>query len=259
MKNKENKNYKKRIEKGFIILTHARSQYEVWSDLMLLYANSLVNNCTLHYKEHEKLKSIWEEREKQYIDTINKYNEKEQKIIVQMFSLLVLEYEQHPYQDLLGEIYMMLGISSKNNGQFFTPFNVCDCMSELTFDKKTVAKTVHEKGYVSINDPSCGGGATLISSAKQCDILFKKLNYKNHVLFVGQDIDLTCVRMCYIQLSLLGLAGYVLHGNTLTKPEFDFFKDNKYIYPTPYYNMDVWQGRIMAHGLDMLMEEKING
>lgn len=253
MKNKDNKNYKQRFGKGFNILIHARSQYEVWSDLMLLYANSLVNNCTRHYLMNDILKDVWEEREKQYIDTFNKYNEKEQRIIVQMFSLLVLECEQHPYQDLLGEIYMMLGISSKNNGQFFTPFDVCDCMSGLTFDKKSVAKTVHTKGYTSINDPTCGGGATLISSAKQCGTLFKKLNYKNHVLFIGQDIDLTCVRMCYIQLSLLGLAGYVLHGNTLTKPEFDFFKDNKYIYPTPYYNMDVWQRRIFFHNANMLL------
>lgn len=34
--------------------------------------------------------------------------------------------------------------------------------------------------------------------------------------FQGTDIDITCVRMAYIQTSLLGIPGEVIHGNTLS-------------------------------------------
>lgn len=253
MKNKTNESYIKRFENGFKILTRSRHYYTVWSDIISLFALSLVNNCTRHYLLNDKLKDVWEEREKEYLKIINSYNEKEQKIIPQMFALLVMEYEERPYQDLLGSMYMLLGISNKDAGQFFTPYSLCQAMSEITINKKELKRGVKEKGYISINDPSVGGGATLISSAEICDNLFNRLNYKNHVLFVGQDIDVICCRMAYIQLSLLGLAGYILHGNTLTKPDFDFMEDNINIYPTPYYNMDLWQGRILAHRKGMLL------
>lgn len=253
MKNKTNENYIKRFENGFEILTRSRHGYTVWSDIISLFALSIVNNCTRHYLMNDKLKDVWEERENEYLRIINNYNEKEQKIIPQMFSLLVMEYEQNPYQDLLGSMYMLLGISNKDAGQFFTPFSVCQAMAQTTIDKQSLKRGVKERGYVSINDPSVGGAATLIASAEICDNLFNRLNYKNHVLFVGQDIDVICCRMAYIQLSLLGLAGYILHGNTLTKPEFDFMEDNINIYPTPYYNMDVWQGRILFHNKGMLL------
>ena len=37
-------------------------------------------------------------------------------------------------------------------------------------------------------------------------------------LYVAQDIDRTAALMCYLQLSLLGCAGYVVVGDTLMQP-----------------------------------------
>ena len=37
-----------------------------------------------------------------------------------------------------------------------------------------------------------------------------------HWLFVGQDVDLRCVRICAINLALRNLYGYVIQGNSLT-------------------------------------------
>lgn len=65
------------------------------------------------------------------------------------------------------------------------------------------------------------------------------LNYQNHLLVVAQDIDETVALMCYIQLSLLGVAGYVKVGNSLTEPMTD--NDNKENYWfTPMYYSNVW-------------------
>ena len=253
MKKEENKNYKQRFMNGFKMLVHTKSQYKVWSDLMLLYAIELANTTMRPLKDSEPFKEIWEEREKQYIETIKTYDKKEQKIISQMFTMLIMELEKRPNQDLLGELYMELEISNKNNGQFFTPYSVCELMAGITIDKKNLTKQIKKNGYITLDDCACGAGATLVSATEQCKDMFKRLNYQNHIMVVGQDIDITCVHMCYIQLSLHGVAGYVIHGNTLTEPNVT---DLHRIWFTPVYFSDVWIMRRFLHGQDILGRER---
>lgn len=248
----ENRNYKQRFMNGFHMLTGAKSLYTVWSDLMLLYSIEIANTTMRPLKNNEPFKEVWNEREEQYIRTIKTYSKKEQKIICQMFTMLVLELEKNPNQDLLGELYMTLRISNNRAGQFFTPYSVCEVMSKLTFDRKELGKTVHKKGYANVYDCACGAGATLISASEQCKEMFHKYNYQNHVYFVGQDIDITCVHMCYIQLSLHGLAGYVIHDNSLTKPELILPDDLEKIWLTPMWFSEVWTLRRFFHNQDIL-------
>lgn len=251
-KKTDDRNYKKRFEKGFKMLCSSRSTYQVWSDCMALFAITLANQSILPLVKDKQFKEIWDKREKEYLRIINSYSKKEQKLFPQMFALLVQELEEHPDQDLLGELYMRAEISNNKAGQFFTPYSVCKMMSDVTFYRKSVGKQVHEKGYVSVNDCACGAGATLIASIEKCKEMFKKLNYQNHVYFVGQDIDITCVHMCYIQLSLQGVAGYVVHGNTLTEP---VPKSLKQIWFTPMWFSNVWSARRLFHGQDILGRE----
>lgn len=244
--------YKKRFMNGFQILCRSRHSYTVWSDCMALFAITLANTSILPLAKEEPFKSVWQQREQRYLNIIKGYDKKEQKLFPQMFALLVEELEKNQNQDLLGELYMMLQISNKNAGQFFTPYNVCETMSKLTFDRKELGKIVHKEGYASVYDPACGAGATLISASEQCKEMFKKYNYQNHVYFVGQDVDITCVYMCYIQLALHGLAGYVIHGNTLIKPEPELPKDLENIYFTPIWFSDVYAMRRLFHNQDIL-------
>ena len=44
----------------------------------------------------------------------------------------------------------------------------------------------------------------------------KGIDYRRKSFFVAQDIDIRCVWMAYIQLSLYGIPAVVIHGNTLT-------------------------------------------
>lgn len=244
--------YKKRFEKGFKLLCSSKSSYQVWSDCMALFAITLANQSILPMTEFEQFKEIWDKREKEYLRIINNYSKKEQKLFPQMFALIIEELEERPNQDLLGELYMMLQISNKNAGQFFTPYSVCEVMSKLTFDRKELGKTVHKKGYANIYDCACGAGVTLISASEQCKEMFHKYNYQNHVYFVGQDIDITCVHMCYIQLSLHGLSGYVIHDNSLIKPEPILPDDLEKIWLTPMWFSQVWTMRRFFHNQDIL-------
>ena len=109
------------------------------------------------------------------------------------------------------------------------------------------------QGYISINDCACGAGATLIAgvhaTAKQ--ISKAGLNWQNHILVTAQDVDYTVAYMCYIQLSLLGVAGYIKVGNSLTEPmRSDDSLENYWF--TPMYCSDVWTIRRLLKGRTLL-------
>ena len=249
---KEDGDYKKRFLNGFKILTRSRNMYEVWSDAMYLFATGIANPSILPLRELKPFDGVWNEREQEYLRIIKKYSKKEQKLFPQMFALLVKELDVHPWQDLLGEIYMMAKISSKDKGQFFTPYSVCQLMAMITMQKKAVAKTVHTDGYVSVYDSACGAGATLIASMEQCSEIFKRLNWQNHVCYVAQDIDPVSCYMCYIQMSLHGAAGYVCCGDTIKEP---VATDLKRIWFTPMWFEQTWAMRRLFHGQDILGRE----
>ena len=119
----------------------------------------------------------------------------------------------------------------------------------------SVVEQVEREGYVTLNDCACGAGATLIAGINEIRRQFKEakspLYWNNHVLVSAQDIDFTTGMMCYIQLSLLGCAGYVKIGNTITDPMRTNDDNSKYWY-TPYYFSDVWQYRRIFHSIDLL-------
>ncbi len=111
-----------------------------------------------------------------------------------------------------------------------------------------VVEQVKRQGYVTINDPCCGAGATLIAGINSAKKQLEKenLNFQNHVLVVAQDIDFTVAMMCYIHLSLLGAAGYVKVGNSLTDPVTA--EDNmKNYWFMPMYFSKVWTMRRLFH------------
>ena len=65
-------------------------------------------------------------------------------------------------------------------------------------------------------------------------------------LFVAQDVDTTVALMCYIQLSLLGCAGYVVIGNTLTEPQTGnvlFGEESSRCWYTPMFFHAAWETR----------------
>lgn len=219
--------------KVFGQLTNRHRSWDVWSDFIQMFACSLSNPLD---KEH------YVEREALYLRLIKKYNKKEQELFPELAAHTVMALEENPEQDFLGSIFMSLNLGNEHNGQFFTPYHVCELMAEVTMDD-TVQK-VEQDGYVSIHDPCCGAGATLIAGIHAARKRLEKtnLNYQNHILVIGQDIDAIVALMCYIQLSLLGVAGYVKIGNALTEPVTDKDSTENYWY-TPMYFSKVWTMR----------------
>ena len=59
-------------------------------------------------------------------------------------------------------------------------------------------------------DTCCGAGCMLLAAAAAYDATHKDRSCRQDMLFVGQDLDQVVALMCYIQLSILGYAGYAV-------------------------------------------------
>ena len=239
MTGKGNKTEIQGTEKEFLDefqkLCYSRSAWQVWADLMAAIACSLSNVGDRSPKHYES-------REKEYAQCIERLGSVE--VPARMLAIIVEALERNPEQDFLGAMYMQLNLGNHWKGQFFTPYSICKLMAEINCE--SLDGQVDKQGYVSVCDPSCGAGATLIAAAnkmKEC-----RYNYQNHVLFVGQDIDRVTGMMCYIQLSLLGCAGYVCIANTITNPLTGpvlFPKENEgqELWYTPMFMNETWTFR----------------
>lgn len=231
-------------------LTYRHRTWDVWRDFIVMFACALSNPID---KEH------YDERENRYLKIVKQYSKKEQLLFPELVAQTVMALEQNPEQDFLGDIFMELNLRNESNGQFFTPYHVCELMAKVTIGED-IANQIREKGYITIHDPCCGSGATLIAGVHAIRKQLEKagLNYQNHVLVAAQDIDEIVALMCYIQLSLLGVAAYIKVGNSLTEPIILKDKNDSYWFTMMYFS-DIWVMRRAFHNMDELKKGETNG
>lgn len=222
-------------------LTYSHNKFEVWEDFVIMTACALSNGVS---------KNEYDKREKLYLRTVSKYKKAEAEKFPLLLAETVLALEENPEQDFLGRRYMLAGLSA-NSGQVFTPYNICDMMAEIILGN--LSSEIKEKGFITVSDPTCGAGALLIAAANVArrKLEKEKQNFQNHILLYAQDIDMTVALMCYIQLSLLGVAGVVKIGNSLTEPITDGDNLKNYWF-TPMYCSGVWAARRMINKIKHL-------
>jgi len=219
----------KEMIKLFSQLEGKHSLWPLWCDFVTMTA------CNLAMIDPDKR----EKRGEMCKSVASKYSEKELEVFAKLLACVVNALDKNPSQDFLGELYMRLDLGSDRAGQHFTPYNVCLMMGKMQAGNP--AAEIAEKGYITVNDCCCGAGALLIGYANA--VLEAGVNYQEHVLFAGQDIDFLVAMMCYIQLSLLGCAGYVIVGDSLSQPVTDPPNQNHDYWYTPMYFSDTWHWR----------------
>jgi len=169
-----------------------------------------------------------EEREKRYLEIVKRYTKEELELFPKMYVLLAAALTDN-LDDVLGAVFGALELSNKYKGQFFTPMHVCTMMGKISIVSDE--ESIKEKGYMPMCEPCCGSGAMIIGAAqgmKECGH-----DYQKQLLVLAQDVDLKCVHMCYVQLSLLSIPAIVIHGNTLAFEEISKWY-------TPAYMVDGW-------------------
>lgn len=135
----------------------------------------------------------------------------------QMTTLLCLAVADHRDDpiDILGGIYHRLKLNNEWKGQFFSPDNLARSMAMMLELGKELGNT---KEYEIIREPACGSGVMVIGATWAMQRY--NLDYQKKVFFVAQDIDIRCVWMTYIQLTLYKIPAVVIHSNMLTKEEW---------------------------------------
>lgn len=240
----------KEFQKVFSRMCETKSSWQVWSDFVDCAAISISNAV-----DHES--KAREEREARYVRIMKTYRESERQCFGELFVIMAGALETNPHQDFLGEMFMALELGNHWKGQFFTPYHVCEMMAKMQIGG--AEGSIERRGWVGVMDPACGAGALLIAARNE--FAARKTGYRQ-TLYVCQDIDHVAGLMCYIQLSLLGCAGYVVIADSIcnpicgASPLLPIFKPDQDVWFMPMIYDEVWQSRIqwerMARTIEML-------
>lgn len=148
--------HQKAFLKIFNSLCGRFNRWQVWQDFVMVTAIEISNATD---------KKNAPERTKTYQTIISKYSDAEQNKFAELLAEVIMGMEQNPDQDFLGELYMLCELGNDASGQFFTPYDVCRCMVEISGGSDPAAENA---GFFSVSDPACGAGALLIAFANLC-------------------------------------------------------------------------------------------
>lgn len=197
MSEKVNESLKK-IVSGITEMSGMYHAQQIFNDWIYMASISISNNCLFN-----------QERENTYMSIASRYSDYQ---LTQMceWTAYLAEILEEEISDYLGSIYMMLESGSAKTGQFFTPFHI----SYLT---AKIGMSEYSGEEVTKYEPSCGGGGMILAAAK----VIKELgyNYQEKLRVVAGDIDQQGCLMTYLQMSMLGIPGKVLLGDSLSVNE----------------------------------------
>ncbi|QDI55081.1 SAM-dependent DNA methyltransferase [Serratia marcescens] len=174
-------------------------RYEVFSDFVKLAACALENAC---------LKSP--DIEAEYMATIQRYEKADAQRMAQLLSLLVIGLDQG-----MGIFSVRCLWSSSWAATVLASFHAVpslELMAGLVAGDRLAA--LENEPYITLSEPTCGAGGMVIAFAKV--MLARGYNPQTQLRADCVDIDPVAARMCYIQLSLLGIPARVVIGNSLT-------------------------------------------
>lgn len=192
-----------------------------------------------------------EDREQQYMEIVKRYKKAELHDLAELLSLVVDALDENPSLDFLGEIWMEEGFGDNKKGQYFTPYTIAEMNARITLGN-AVAQ-IKEERWISVSDSACGSGIMLIAAANVLRSM--GVNYQRDVVFVGQELDPVIAYMGYIQMSLLGLPGFVRIGNSLSEPmtNHPLFPDKEDLI-TPLFLLEPWPTRRVLHKLNNILK-----
>ena len=214
--------HSKKIIKLFEKFRYKYDMSNVFYDFLVVASVSLSNQVDLIHSE---------EREKYFYEVQSKYSKEDFYVFIEILAELTKGLNTKK-TDLLGEVYMKMGLGKKCGGQFFTPYCVSQMMAKMTVDKDNISNLINQKGYITMNEPCTGGGGMCIAFAEAMEE--SGFDPQKHLVIIAQDIDKTCVMMTY---SLLGIPAYVILGNTL-------LMECKDIWYTPSFIINGWPEKL---------------
>lgn len=172
----------------------------------------------------------YDEREEHYKQIMKNYSEKERfamaDIFGKLFGLLTsVVYDDGVFSNYLGEIFMSCNMGNKSAGQFFTPYHVSKLCAKLAIGTPDKA----DGKILTLNEPCCGSGGMVLAAM---DVLKNDfgINYAMDCFVDCSAVDLRCVHMTYLQLSLAGVPAIVKHQDALTRKLYSVWKTPAFVF-----------------------------
>jgi len=180
----------KTIEK----LSYKYQKWEIFSD----FCNMAAISFRQPFERSEEL-------EREYLNIAKKYTKAEVDIFPKLLSYIIFALTDR-FGDFLGECFHLLELGNKYKGQFFTPYHISKFMTQIIGERPGELELLSE--------PACGSGGIIIARAET--LMSGEVNYQQNMVVQAVDVDILCVYMCYIQLTLLHIPAEVIHGNSLS-------------------------------------------
>lgn len=184
-------------------------------------------------------------REARYLDIVGCYTTEEVAVFPKLFAATVMGLEEMD-RDFLGEVFMDLDFANHWHGQFFTPFELCRAIAELTAPMPD-DPTLRERGYIRVLEPAVGAGAMVLAFARA--MRDRGIDFQHRMHVVAIDVDRTAAMMAYLQFALWHIPALVCIGNALTP-------DAAYeVWPTPAHYLGFWPARLRVDDAREAVEE----
>jgi len=197
---------KSKFAESLLAISHRFSIFTVFDDFLTMSIAACTQN--LHTKKS------WYEDE--YMATVQKYKGSDLRFeFPNAFASLSIEMEDRfddsRGNDVLGEFFEQ-HISNGRNGQFFTPYPVCQFIASITATDWKQAENAPVDRPLRILDPACGSGRMLLAT-------HRTLGPGDE--YYGIDIDRTCVKMTALNLFFNGVwNSEVMCANALSPDDF---------------------------------------
>lgn len=167
---------------------------------------SLSNRCN-----QLRGRGLDQDKEERYTRAAKKLENPE--AMAHALAILLSDFQNHGATDFLGDVHAALGTLSPDAGQFFTPFELCKVMAEITTPDKPKPGE-----RLAFYEPCVGGGA--IPIATHTALLERGFAPWEYYFVVG-DVDRKCFEMAYVQLTLAGIPAFIEHANALSLEKWD--------------------------------------
>jgi len=197
---------KSKFAESLLAVSDRFSIFTVFDDFLTMSIAACTQN--LHTKKS------WYEDE--YMAAVEKYKDSDLRhAFPKAFAYLVTEMEDRfdnsLGNDVLGEFFEQ-HISNGRNGQFFTPYPVCQFMASITATDWKQDENAPVDRPLRILDPACGSGRMLLAT-------HRTLGPGDE--YYGIDIDRTCVKVTALNLFFNGVwNSEVMCANALLPDDF---------------------------------------
>lgn len=166
---------------------------------------------------------------------------------VDLCNIFVSNTEAVCYEDLFSVPFTQVGATSGSLKQDFTPADIGKLIGAISVPPDLL---LPEEGFFSLCDHACGSGILLLAGAQR--IADSGYNPTEQLVIQAADIDMRCVHMTYLHLSLYGIPAVIVQGDEITLHE-----DDRWYTPAYLWRKWIWRAPMSFGKSGYISDEKL--